>query len=156
MLPSTTRPSARRWSRISADSLARSAPWKGRSGTANWSRPSLPVSGTRRVGKQALERNVFIRREISSPAVAPRQPRLRSALVVLVVAAHPDARLVAPLGCAVEPLVHAPEAVQSARIGRIGVVDDAVLERERAHARPLARVRGHVRSGHGPEGDRPL
>src|SRR5712691_559956 len=39
-------------------------------------------------------------------AAAPRQPRLRSALVVLVVAAPPDALLVAPLGCAVEPLVH--------------------------------------------------
>src|SRR5687767_1969778 len=37
--------------------------------------------------------------------------RPRSALVVLVVAAPPHARLVAPLGCAVEPLVHAPEAV---------------------------------------------
>src|SRR5206468_35870 len=84
-----------------------------------------------------------------SPAVAPRQPRLRSAFVVLVVAPPPDARLVAPLGGAVEPLVHAPEAVQSARIGGIGVVDDAVLEHERAHARPLARVRGHVGSGHG-------
>src|SRR5438067_9695383 len=67
-----------------------------------------------------------------------------SALVVLVVAAPPDPRLVAPLGCAVEPLVHAPEAVQSARIGGIGVVDDAVVERERAHARPLARVRSPV------------
>src|SRR5258706_486032 len=68
----------------------------------------------------------------------------------------PDARLVAPLGCAVEPLVHAPEAVHSARIGGIGVVDDAVLERERADARPLARVRGHVGSGHGGDlGDRP-
>src|SRR6266478_2887939 len=95
--------------------------------------------------------------EISSPEFAPRQPRLRSALVVLVVAAPPDARLVAPLGCAVEPLVHAPEAVHTARIGGIGVVDDAVLERERADARPLARVRGHVGSGHGRDlCDRPL
>src|SRR2546428_7513909 len=77
--------------------------------------------------------------------------------IVLVVAAPPDARLVAPLGGAVEPLVHAPEAVQSARIGGIGVVDNAVLEHERAHARPLARVRGHVGSGHGRVlGDRPL
>src|SRR6266516_880932 len=94
-------------------------------------------------------RSEAMRREISRPAVAPRHPRLRSALVVLVVAAPPDAGLVAPLGGAVEPLVHAPEAVQSARIGGIGVVDDAVLERERAHARPLARVRGRVGSGHG-------
>ena len=71
--------------------------------------------------------------------------------VVLIVAAPPEARLglVAPLGGAVEPLVHAPEAVQSARIGGISVVYDAVLERERAHARPLARVGGHVGSGHG-------
>src|SRR3989441_1120199 len=94
-------------------------------------------------------RSEAMRRELPSPAVARRQPRLRSALVVLVVAAPPDARLVAPLGCAVEPLVHAPEAVQSARIGGIGVVDDAILEHERAHARPLARIRGHVGSGHG-------
>src|SRR5881392_1483181 len=102
-------------------------------------------------------RSEAMRREISSPAVATRQRRFRSALVVLVVAAPPGARLVAPLGGAVEPLVHAPEAVQSARIGGIGVVDDAVLEHERAHARPLARVRGHVGSGHGRElGDRPL
>src|SRR5882724_6066300 len=96
-------------------------------------------------------RSEAMRREISSPAVARRQPRLRSALVVLVMAAEPGARLVAPLGGAVEPLVHAPEAVQSTRIGGIGVVDDAVLERERAHARPLAYVRGHVGSAHGRE-----
>src|SRR6516162_11941038 len=43
-------------------------------------------------------------------AVAPRQPRSHSALV-FVVAAPLDARLVAPHGGAVEPLVHAPEAV---------------------------------------------
>src|SRR5438128_3917549 len=96
-------------------------------------------------------RSEAMRREISSPAVAPRQRRFRSALVVLVVAAPPGARLVAPPGGAVEPLVHAPEAVQSARIGGIGVVDDAVLEHERAHARPLARVRGHIGSDHGRE-----
>ena len=47
-----------------------------------------------------------------------------------------------------EPGVHAPEGIQPARIGGIGVVDDAVLELERTHPRPLARVRGHVGSGH--------
>ncbi|MCU1311173.1 MAG: hypothetical protein JWO20_2298, partial [Candidatus Angelobacter sp.] len=67
-------------------------------------------------------------------------------LVILVVATPPDAALVSPLGRAVEPLVHAPDAVQSAGISGIAVVDDAVLEHERAHARPLARVRGHVGS----------
>src|SRR5438094_892133 len=44
-------------------------------------------------------------------------------------AAPPGACLVAPLGGAVEPLEHAPKAVQSARIGGIGMVDNAVLER---------------------------
>src|SRR5206468_4232771 len=73
----------------------------------------------------------------------------RSALLILVAAAKPEARLVASVGGAIEPLVHAPEAVQSARIGGIGVVDDAVLEHERAHAGPFARVRGHVGSAHG-------
>src|SRR6266498_5824616 len=82
-------------------------------------------------------RSEAMRREISRSAVAPRQPRLRSALVVLVVAAPPEARLVAPLGGAVEPLVHAPEAVHATRVGGIGVVDHAVLECERAQALPL-------------------
>src|SRR4029453_9720014 len=91
-------------------------------------------------------------REISRPAVAPRQPRRRSALAVLIVTPPPDARLVAPPGGAGEPLVHAPEAVHSARIGGIGVVDDAALERERAQAWPLARVRGLVGSADGREG----
>src|SRR5207253_1829304 len=51
-------------------------------------------------------------------------PASLSLVVVLVVAAPPVTRLIAPLGSAVEPLPHAPEAVQSARIGRIPVVDD--------------------------------
>src|SRR5262249_50786934 len=75
-----------------------------------------------------------------------RHPRLGSALVVRVVMAPPGPSLVAAFGGAVEPLVHAPETVQSARVGGIGVVDDTVLQHERAHARPLAMVRGHVGS----------
>jgi hypothetical protein len=43
-------------------------------------------------------------------------------------AAEPDTGLVALAWRAVEPLVHAPEAVQSVRIGGIGVGDDAELE----------------------------
>src|SRR5262245_7744778 len=72
-----------------------------------------------------------------------------SALVVLVVASPPHAGLIPPLGCAVEPLVHAPETVPSARIGGIRVEGRAVLERERANAGSLARVRGYVRAGRG-------
>ena len=59
-------------------------------------------------------------------------------LVVLVVATPPVPRLISPLGSAVEPLPHAPKGVHSASIGRIGVVDDTVLENEGAHARPFA------------------
>src|SRR5262244_3092046 len=80
-----------------------------------------------------------------SPAKTGRLRRgTRSALLVLVVATPPCARFVAPFWRAVEPLVHAPKAVQSAPKGGVGGVDDAVLDRERAQARPLARVRGHV------------
>ena len=71
--------------------------------------------------------------------------------------AKPECRFVASLGSAVEPLIHSPESVQSARIGGIGMIDDSILEDERAHARPLARVRGRVSPGHGREfRDRPL
>src|SRR6266481_3682144 len=61
-------------------------------------------------------------------------------------AAPPQAGLVAPAWRAVEPLVHAPEAVQPARVRRVGVVDDAILQRERAHAGPFSPVRRPVRS----------
>src|SRR3979409_1660078 len=65
-----------------------------------------------------------MRREISpSCSCATTTRDFRSALLVLIVAAPPDVRLVAPLGCGVEPLIHASEVVQSARIGAIGVVD---------------------------------
>src|SRR5580704_14556977 len=74
---------------------------------------------------------------------------------IFVVAAPPDARLVASLGGAVEPLVHSPEAIQPARKSGIGVVNDAVLEDERAQARPLAHVGGRIGAGRGRElGDR--
>src|SRR5271166_1439485 len=69
-------------------------------------------------------------REVRSDTMRGISPRELSALVVLVVTAPPDARLVAGLGRAVEPLVRAPKAVESARIGGIGVVEDAVLEDE--------------------------
>src|SRR5262245_23068688 len=69
-------------------------------------------------------------RENSGPAIAPPPRRGRSALGVFVMAAPPDVGLVASPGGTVEPLVHAPETVQPARKGGIGMVDDAVLERE--------------------------
>src|SRR5580658_7808584 len=82
--------------------------------------------------KSSAETPKKARSEASSPTMpAPLLQEFNtfmagSALAVLVVAAPPDARLAAPLGGAIEPLVHAPEAVQSARIGGISMVDDAV------------------------------
>src|SRR6266536_6289438 len=91
------------------------------------------------------------------PAVRSVAQRSAASLaLVLVVAPVPHAgaqvartheqALVAPAWRAVEPLVHAPETVQPARVRRVGVVDDAILEREGAHPRQLARVRRGVRS----------
>src|SRR5437762_11448486 len=85
----------------------------------------------------------------SCSQVASTKHPLAHRFVVLVVAAQPDACLVAPLWSTIEPLVHAPEGVHAARIGGIGVVNNAVLMCERAHTGPLARVCSHVGSGHG-------
>src|SRR4051812_41544616 len=57
----------------------------------------------------------------------------------------------------VEPLVHAPKRVEPARVRGVRVVDDAVLERERAHAGPLPRIGGPVGArGGGPRSYRSL
>src|ERR1700685_136036 len=69
-----------------------------------------------------------------------------SLAVVLVVAAPPEAVLVAAERGAYKPLVHAPEAVQATRVRGVGVVDDAILERECAHAGSFAPVGLPVRS----------
>src|SRR5262245_34846916 len=74
--------------------------------------------------------------------------RARSVLVLVVPAPPAAAGLVAPLGCAVEPLEHPPEAVQSARECGIRLVHGSVLEREGAHAGSLAQVRGGVCAAH--------
>src|SRR3954466_10791332 len=68
---------------------------------------------------------------------------------ILIVPAEPDVGPVPPLRRAVEPLVHPPHGVQSAGVAGVGVVDHAVLQRERAHARPLPGVGGHVDAGSG-------
>src|ERR1700682_1978077 len=80
---------------------------------------------------------------IREPKAYPPSP-----LVVVVVTAPPHARLVASLWRAIEPLIHAPEGIHASRKCRVGVVDDAVLEHERAHAWPFAYVGGDVGSGH--------
>src|SRR6185437_9939621 len=123
--PSTSCP-RRRWARRSG------APWRRRSarlqGRANRPRRAPPHSGGARfrLGRRSLRH-----------------------LLVAVVVTPPDALFVAPFWGAVEPLVHAPEPVQSAGIGRIGMIDDAVIENESAEARPLAHIRSRLGSSPG-------
>src|SRR3954468_21088296 len=66
--------------------------------------------------------------------------RVPSLVLVFVVTTPPEAILVATEWRPVEPLVHAPEAVQPSRVGRIGVVHDAIVEHECAHAGPFVAV----------------
>jgi hypothetical protein len=75
---------------------------------------------------------------------------------VLVVPPKPQPCFVPPIRSLVEPLVHSPERVEAARVSGIGVVDDAVGECERAHARRLASVGGDFGAGHGREIAYPL
>src|SRR4051794_10937507 len=60
----------------------------------------------------------------------------------------PVVRLVATLRRTVEPLIAAPESIESARKCRVRVIDDSVFECERAHAGPLADVGGNVGTGY--------
>src|SRR5207237_1700117 len=89
-----------------------------------WRRSAAPRRRRRLAGRLARKPSVA---RSPVPRLRQRHPPRRSALLVLVVAAPPDTRLVAPLGGAVEPLVHPPESVQCARIGVIDGVDDAVV-----------------------------
>src|SRR5262245_30731300 len=92
-----------------------------------------------------------------SSAETPRKPRSEarggamspaSALVIFIMATPPHSGLVASQGSAVEPLIHAPKAIQSSGIGGVGVVYRSILPNERAHARPFAGVGEHVGSRH--------
>jgi hypothetical protein len=70
---------------------------------------------------------------------------------VFVVPPKPRPSFVPPIRCPVKPLVHSPERVEAARVGGVCVVDDAVGECERAHARRLAGVGRDIGAGHGRE-----
>src|SRR5207247_6172189 len=78
----------------------------------------------------------------SGPTLPRRRARgIRSALVVLIMVAPPETRLVAAPGGAVEPLVHAPETVQSARIGGVAVVRSEERRVGKAGRAGVGRVR---------------
>src|SRR5215470_18166824 len=59
---------------------------------------------------------------------------------IFVVAAPPGTLLVPPFGSSIKPLIHSPDAVDSACVSGIRVIDNAVFQSECAHARPLALV----------------
>ena len=72
----------------------------------------------------------------------PRRPLTRAlrALVFVVAAEPPVAVLVAPERRAVEPLVHPPNRIEPAAVRRVCMVDDAVLQHERAQSGAFAHV----------------
>src|SRR5688572_23924799 len=115
-----------------------------RSSPSRWRRRATPTRRRRLAGKRARKPCL----EPPVPWLRRRCPRFGSVLVVLVVVAPPDALLVASLGCAIEPLIHAPKIVQPTGIGGVGMVDDAVLQHKGAHAWPFARVGGQVCPAH--------
>lgn len=82
----------------------------------------------------------------------------RRYILVFIMALPPEAEVlfVAPARCAIEPLIHAPETVEPARVCRVCVVHDAVVENERAHAGRLAPVSRPVGSASTRDFNRPL
>src|SRR5579883_3094052 len=84
-------------------------------------------------------------------------PRLLRAVAIVVL--EPGLvleALVAAARRAVEPLVHVPEPVESSRVRRIRVVDDAVFQHERAHAGRLFKIVRPIGSGHRGKARGPL
>src|SRR5262249_5372446 len=86
---------------------------------------------------------------VSQPGMSAMSGLTRAwkSVVVLVIAPEPVSAFVSTFRRTVEPLVHPPETVEAARIAGVRVVDDAVLERERAHAGPFAHEGRDVDAG---------
>ena len=66
--------------------------------------------------------------------------------LILIMTSPPYAGFITALGSAVQPLIHAPQAVETAGVGGIGVVDDTVFDDERAHPGAITRVSSAVGS----------
>src|SRR5262245_878870 len=86
--------------------------------------PTKSSAAVPRKARQGVPPTVMRRAHPRAADCAKDAHHLASALVVLIVPPPPEALLVAPLGRAVEPLVHAPETVQSPGIRGIRVIDD--------------------------------
>src|SRR5437773_1748375 len=102
----------------------------------------------------ATERRTFqrvrfpdIRRSLACEFWPDVGPFFRSgSFPVLVVASQPIAGVVPTLRRAIEPLIHAPQDIQAARVSRVRVMNFSVLERERTHPGGFAGVRGPIRA----------
>src|ERR1041385_1697814 len=71
---------------------------------------------------------------------------------VFIMSVPPETAVLVPaFGSAIEPLVHSPESVETSGISGVGVINDPVLERERAHAGTFADVGIDVGTGSGCE-----
>src|SRR5581483_3113881 len=99
----------------------------------------LPVRG----GRQSATLHGRLRAGADT-RTAPAHRITRSVLVVLVVTAPPDAALVAALRRAIEKRIGAPDRVDAARVGRVGVIDRVVLAHECAHAGAIAPEGPHI------------
>src|SRR6185437_1181500 len=87
----------------------------------------------------AMTAKVGLAARCSQPPIVARSRGLF--LRVFIVPAPPDAAcLIAAVRRAIEPLVRTPQAVQPARVGRIGVVHVRVVQDERAHPGQFAQV----------------
>src|SRR5215218_7967203 len=94
-----------------------------------------------------LDRSILLVKSSTSGIAGGNVRRRAAAASVLVVAADPEvgvAALVASLGRAVEQRIEAHHDLDAARVGRIGVVDHALLEREGAQGLTLAEVSRRV------------
>src|SRR5579864_9160470 len=91
--------------------------------------PTRPVTSAMiiKLGAAARDSQSAIPAATAGPDLIGPPCPWASVLLIFVMTAPPRSTLVAALRRAIEPLIRAPQAVEAAGIGRIGVIDDAVL-----------------------------
>src|SRR5262249_21369250 len=89
---------------------------------------------------------VIVTQLLTTKSRAARPTNARRSTRVLVMQLPPEPLLVAAQWRAIEPLVHAPQRNEPPPVAGIAVAARALIEHERAHARPLADVGGRIRT----------
>src|SRR5260370_702607 len=101
-----------------------------------------------RASKESAESAAGSENPADNPYDDPRATGAHGLIfAVFVVPADPVVRLVATFRCPVQPLILIPKDIQTARVGRVRVVHDAVLEHEGGHAGHFANVGRPVGAG---------